>query len=154
MKRLLSITNTAPSNTMLVLRLGLSVVMFAHGAQKMLGIWGGHGIQETQVLWEKWFHIPPILTLLFICMEFFSAVGLFLGLFTRICSIAVLLIMFSAVYFAHADHFYMNWYMEPSRSEGFEFHILISTMAIALLMEGGGNRSLDQILYQRYKAKP
>ena len=35
---------------LLVLRLALAVVIFPHGAQKVLGWFGGYGLKDTKVL--------------------------------------------------------------------------------------------------------
>jgi putative oxidoreductase len=44
------------------------------------------------------------------------------------------------------DGFYMNWYTDPSRGEGFELHLLAIAMAIAIMIRGSGAWSLDRLL--------
>ena len=42
-----------------ILRLVLGVVFFAHGAQKMLGWFGGYGFSGTMGFFTGTMHIPP-----------------------------------------------------------------------------------------------
>jgi putative oxidoreductase len=127
-----------------MLRIPLGVVIFAHGAQKMLGVFGGHGFFNTISDWEKWFHLPPWITILVIAGEFFGSIGLIFGLATRFCAATIGLIMFGAIYFVHANHFYMNWYGDQP-GEGFEYHILVLTIIATLLIVGGGKYSVDYL---------
>jgi putative oxidoreductase len=149
-KKLLS-TNNSP--LLLLLRSVLGIVMFAHGAQKMLGIWGGHGVQETLDSWEKWFNLHPVVTFLVILSEFVGGIFLILGFMTRLCAIATLTVMTGAVYLAkHYNHFYMNWYAEP-RGEGFEYHLLVASIAISLTAVGGGKFSVDRAIANRIRKR-
>jgi putative oxidoreductase len=67
-----------------ILRVVLGLVFFAHGAQKMLGWFGGYGFSATMDLFTGAMHIPAPLAFLAIAAEFFGGLGLILGLLTRI----------------------------------------------------------------------
>src|SRR5260370_39444137 len=75
---------TDDNTATVILRLVLGVVFFAHGAQKMLGWFGGYGFSATMGFFTGMMHIPAPLAFLAIVAEFFGGVGLILGLVTRI----------------------------------------------------------------------
>jgi len=45
-----------------LVRLALGVIFFAHGAQKMFGWFGGHGLKGTIGYFQQALQIPPALT--------------------------------------------------------------------------------------------
>lgn len=72
-----------------ILRLVLGVVFFAHGAQKMLGWFGGYGFSGTMGAFTRMMHIPAPLAFLAIAAEFFGGLGLILGFLTRIAALGI-----------------------------------------------------------------
>ena len=62
-----------------VLRLGLAAAMFPHGAQKMLGWFGGYGFTGTMHFFTQMLHVPAPLALLAILVEFLAPIALALG---------------------------------------------------------------------------
>lgn len=133
-----------------ILRIVLGCVIFAHGAQKLFGIWGGHGPSWTVVAWQQWWNIPPFLTYTVIGIESFGAILLILGLLTRIWAFLIGAVMLVAVYLVHFHWgFYMNWYMQPQIGEGYEYHLLVLALVIALMLKGGGRWSVDGLLHQK-----
>src|SRR5947209_2673323 len=69
-----------------ILRIVLGMVFFAHGAQKMLGWFGGSGFQGTLGFFTGMLHIPAPLAVLAIFAEFFGGIGLIFGLLTRVAA--------------------------------------------------------------------
>lgn len=131
----------------LLLRVLLGIVIFAHGAQKMMGWFGGHGYEWTLKMWGQWFGFPDFLTHLVIWGEFLAPLLLILGIFTRYAAAVIGLIMLGAIYFVHLPWgFFMNWYMEPGTGEGIEYHLLVLGMASAVIFLGGGKLSLSHYL--------
>jgi putative oxidoreductase len=129
-----------------ILRVALGVVIFAHGAQKLLGWFGGHGFSATLQSFEKHFHIPVLLALAVILAESVGAVALAAGFFTRIAALAIAVDMGVAVYLVHSKiGFFMNW-AGTQTGEGFEFHILAIAIALALVIRGGGLWSADRAM--------
>ena len=62
-----------------ILRLVLGVIFFAHGAQKMLGWFGGYGFTGTMGFFTGVMHIPAVFAFLAIAAEFFGGLGLIFG---------------------------------------------------------------------------
>jgi putative oxidoreductase len=129
----------------LVLRLTLAIVMFPHGAQKVLGWFGGHGLRGTLGYFGSQ-GIPLPLALLAIAAEFLGPIGLAVGLLTRVAAFGIACVMVVAVLTVHAKvGFFMNW-SGTQKGEGFEFHLLAIGLAVALVIGGGGRWSLDALI--------
>jgi putative oxidoreductase len=93
-----------------ILRLVLGVVFFAHGAQKMLGWFGGYGFSATMGPFTGMLHIPAALAFLAIAAEFFGGLGLILGFLTRIAAFGIGINMIVAIAMVHGGFgFFMNW---------------------------------------------
>lgn len=129
----------------LVLRLTLAVVIFPHGAQKVLGWFGGHGVKSTLKFFTD-SGMPAVLALLAIAAEFLGPLGLAAGLLTRVAAFGILCVMLVAIITVHWPHgFFMNW-EGNQKGEGFEYHLLALGVAIALIIMGGGAWSIDGAL--------
>ncbi|MGE3261603.1 MAG: DoxX family protein [Bacteriovoracia bacterium] len=134
---------TDQSFTQLALRLTLGIVMLPHGLQKTLGWFGGHGFSATMQFFTEMMHIPALFALLAIAAEFLGALGLIVGLLTRVAAFGIFSVMVVAVLTAHLNvGFFMNWSGQQS-GEGFEYHLLAIGIAIALMLRGGGKASMD-----------
>lgn len=145
MKRLLA-TNSN-NITALIVRLTLGIVIFPHGAQKLLGWFGGYGFKGTMGFLTSMVHLPWILALLVILIEFFGALFLVFGFFTRLAAFGMLVNFIGIVYTSHLQNgFFMNWANTPNLGQGFEYHLLVIGMSLALLIAGGGRASLDAAL--------
>jgi len=135
-------THSGPAST--VLRLTLAAVLFPHGAQKLLGWWGGYGFEGTQGFLTQQIGLPAPLAAGVILFEFFGPILLVLGVLTRPLALATIGIMIGAVATVHWPFgFFMNW-TGAQAGEGFEFHLLVVAIAAALLIQGGGALSLDR----------
>jgi putative oxidoreductase len=129
----------------LVLRLTLAIVMFAHGAQKVLGWFGGHGLRGTLGFFGSQ-GIPLPLALLAIAAESLGSIGLAVGLLTRVAAFGIACVMVVAVLTVHAKvGFFMNWF-GTQKGEGLEFHLLAIGIAVALIIGGAGRWSLDALI--------
>jgi putative oxidoreductase len=128
----------------LLLRLTLAVVLFPHGAQKLLGWFGGYGFGGTMHFFETGLHIPAVFAFLAIMIEFFGPLFLLAGFFTRAAAFLMGLEMLVALFKGGHYHngFFMNW-MGQAHGEGFEFHILFIGMALAIVALGAGRYSLE-----------
>ena len=130
-----------------VIRITLGGVLWAHGAQKFMGWFGGHGWIGTMQFFTSGLHIPVPLGVLAILTEFFGMAALALGLFGRAFAAGAATIMAVAIATVHHRFgFYMNWTTEPSRGEGFELHLLAIAMAVAIMIRGSGAWSIDRLL--------
>ena len=137
----------------LVLRLGLGVVMFPHGAQKVLGWFGGYGFAATLEAFTGKMHIPAIFAVLAILAESAGSLGLITGCLTRVAALGILCNMSVAVAMVHwPNGFFMNWSGKQA-GEGFEYHVLAIAIAIALILTGGGKWSVDRAIASRIKGE-
>jgi putative oxidoreductase len=142
MKRLLGTSNDV---SLTILRLVLGVVFFAHGAQKMLGWFGGFGFHASMGFLGH-VGLPAPVAFLVICTEFFGGLGLIVGLFTRIAALGIGGEMIGAMFLVHLPNgFFMNW-QGSQKGEGVEYHLLVLAMAAALLLRGAGAFSADRAL--------
>jgi putative oxidoreductase len=129
----------------LVLRLTLGLVMFPHGAQKLLGWFGGGGFSATMQGMTS-MGLPAVIVFLVIMAESFGALGLITGFLTRFSAFGIGLVMLGAILTAHAKvGFFMNWSGKQA-GEGFEYHLLTIGIALALMIRGGGALSVDRLL--------
>src|ERR1700733_619367 len=132
--------------TTALLRLVLGVVFFAHGAQKMLGWFGGFGFSGTMGFLTGTMHIPAPFAFLAIVAEFFGGIGLILGFLTRIAAFGIAVNMLVAIAMVHSGFgFFMNW-NGTQKGEGFEYHLLVLEMTVFLMIRGAGAFSLDRVI--------
>ncbi len=144
---------TESSWSCLVLRLALGVVMFPHGAQKVFGWFGGFGFSASLGMFTEKMHIPALLAVLVILAESAGSLGLITGLLTRVAAFGILCDMIGAVALVHwRNGFFMNWSGKQA-GEGFEYHLLMIGMALALVLAGGGKFSLDRAIAARLKVR-
>jgi putative oxidoreductase len=142
-KKLLS---TSDDVGLTILRLALGVVFFAHGAQKMLGWFGGYGFSGTMGFFTHQVGLPVPVAFLVIATEFFGGIGLILGFLTRIPALGIGVEMIVAVFMVHLRNgFFMNW-SGNQKGEGYEYHLLAIAIAIMLLFRGAGAASVDRAL--------
>ena len=129
-----------------IVRLVLGVTFFAHGAQKMLGWFGGYGFHATMGAFTANMHIPAPLAFLVICAEFFGGLGLILGFLSRIAALGIIVDMLVAALMFHVPNgFFMNWFGNQ-KGEGFEFHLLAIGLGLVTLIRGGGAFSVNRAL--------
>jgi putative oxidoreductase len=129
---------------MTLLRLVLGVVFFAHGAQKVLGWFGGFGFSATLGFFTQQMHIPAPLAVLAIAAEFLGGLGLILGLFGRVAAFGICCNMVVAVALVHRQFgFFANWY-GSQKGEGFEYHLLAIAICLAIMIRGSGALSIDR----------
>jgi putative oxidoreductase len=128
-----------------IARLALVIVMFPHGAQKLLGWFGGYGFAGTFGFLTK-SGLPAPVAIAVILIEFSAPLLLLAGLGTRFAALGIGAIMIGAIATVHAHvGFFMNWAGTQS-GEGFEYHLLVLGLVGALLVQGGGRFSLDRRL--------
>ena len=130
----------------LILRVTLGVVMFAHGAQKLFGWFGGYGFSGTMGSFTNMMHLPWLVAFLVIIGESIGSLGLIAGLLTRFTAGSFIVIMLGAIAMVHwPQGFFMNWFGQQ-QGEGFEYHLLVMAMSAALLVAGGGKWSVDGLI--------
>ena len=136
----------------LITRLVIGSVMLPHGAQKLLGWFGGYGFSGTLDFFTGTLGIPFILSLIVILTESIGSILLVLGFAGRLSSLLLISTMIGAVATSHLSNgFFMNWFGNQA-GEGFEYHILYSTLALIVLIKGSGMFSIDSVLYNKISA--
>jgi putative oxidoreductase len=125
----------------LPIRLGLGAVMIAHGAQKVLGSFGGPGFNtyisgNTPFTFMK----PTWLWLAAAAFsEFLGGIFVLLGFLTRFSAFFIACTMLTAMSVHWAGGFF-------SSNRGYEYPLSLLAMALALLIAGGGQASIDKAL--------
>lgn len=138
----------------LIIRITLGIVVFPHGAQKLLGWFGGFGFEGTMGFLTGSVHLPWILALLVVLIEFFGALFLVLGFITRLAALGMLANFIGIVYTSHWHNgFFMNWANTAGVGQGYEYHLLVIGMSLALLIAGGGKASIDSLLLNKKRNK-
>ncbi len=134
--------NVAP----LIARLTLAIVIFPHGAQKLLGWFGGYGFSGTMGFFTGTMGIPAFLAFLVIIAESIGAVALFAGALSRVAAFGIGITMTVAMFMGHtANGFFMNWYGNQA-GEGFEYHLLTIGLALITIVSGAGALSVDRAI--------
>jgi putative oxidoreductase len=140
------LTQTDGSTATTIIRVVLGLIFFAHGAQKMLGWFGGYGFSGTMGFFTGAMHIPAVFAFLAITAEFFGGLGLIFGILTRVAALGIAVNMLVAVAMVHSQFgFFMNW-SGTQKGEGFEYHLLALAMSAFLIIKGAGALSVDRML--------
>jgi putative oxidoreductase len=116
--------------------------MWAHGAQKLLGLFGGVG---TAAFVRQVVHLgfPPAVAWLVMAVEFLGGIALALGVLSRLAALGVATVMAVAVWKVHAlNGFFMNWRGVAGRGEGYEYPLVLGGVALVILVAGPGGYSL------------
>jgi putative oxidoreductase len=143
------IFSTTPSAALAMARFTLAAVLFPHGAQKLLGWFGGYGFHGTMGFLTGGAHLPWIFALLVILIEFFGSLMILFGAGTRIAAVGIVCLFIGVIKTSHLQNgFFMNW-SGKQVGEGFEFHLLIIGLALTLLIGGGGKWSVDRRLSRK-----
>jgi putative oxidoreductase len=134
------------NDTMLfVLRLMLGLVILPHGAQKLLGWFGGYGYRGTMGYFGG-LGIPALFGFLAIMAEFFGGLALLAGLFGRVAALGVGVTMLTAAMMVHVQNgFFMNWFGNQ-KGEGVEYFLLGIAVSVAVVLGGSGAWSVDRLL--------
>ena len=138
---------TYPSWSHLIVRVALGVIFFAHGAQKVLGWFGGNGLKATIGAFQRGLGIPPGATVLAAFIELLGGVALIVGFLARPAALGLIVVMLVAVSKVHVQHgFFLNWNMTPGKGHGWEFNFALIAMALAILIGGAGILSVDRLI--------
>jgi putative oxidoreductase len=123
----------------LILRLFLGVAFVMHGAQKLLGAFGGSGIAGVTGMLAKMGMEPShIWAWVLSITEFVGGVCVVLGFLTRFWAAGLVIDMAVAVFKVHlANGFFAS-------RNGFELPLALGVMALVILLTGPGAVSIDR----------
>ncbi|MGE5519591.1 MAG: DoxX family protein [Candidatus Dadabacteria bacterium] len=132
-----------------IVRIVLGIVLFPHGAQMLLGWFGGYGFSGSMGFLTGGAHLPYVVALLVIFIQFFGSLMLILGVGTRIAALGIFGLFVGMILTSHLDHgFFMNWF-GAQKGEGYEYHLLVLGMSLALLIKGAGKWSIDGLTFNK-----
>ncbi|MBC9911616.1 DoxX family protein [Chitinophaga varians] len=140
-KRLLQ---TDDSITSFIIRVTVAIVILPHGLQKLLGVFGGHGFKGTMNFFTS-NGTPAFLAFLVIITESIGSLLILFGFTTRLWALMLTAVMLVATSMHAPNGFFMNW-GGTQAGEGFEYHILVLGILLALLIKGAGRWSVDRQL--------
>lgn len=154
MKEILQLLfKTTDSTAPLIARVALGLIMLPHGAQKMLGWFGGYGFEGTMGYFTGALGLPAILAFLVILAEFAGSLALIAGVLSRFSALALGVIMVAAIFMGHLGNgFFMNW-SGNQPGEGYEYHLLAIGLALIVVVHGAGKASLDSLIANRLSIK-
>lgn len=128
-------------------RVALGVIFFAHGAQKLFGWFGGHGLQGTVGHFRQALRIPPALTVLVALVETAGGLAMIVGFLARLAALGFVGVMLGAIAKVHwPNGFFLNWTLEPGKGHGYEMNLALIAMALAVLAGGAGIFSFDRLI--------
>jgi putative oxidoreductase len=124
---------TAVDVSLLLVRVVVGVIFAAHGAQKLLGAFGGPGLAATV---EKMGALGYLVTI----GEFFGGLGLIVGFLCRFSAASLIVIMIGAIAMVHGKNgFFLN-------DNGFEYNLALIGLLAPILIAGPGRFSIGRIL--------
>lgn len=136
------LTSTDDSWTGLVARVVAGIVLLPHGAQKLLGLFGGGGLASTLQFFTEVLHLPYLMAWMVIIIEFFGAIALIVGFFPRLWAILISFLFFGIMVTEQGQHgFFMNW-MGNQQGEGIEYSLLMIALCIIVILTDGGKYRL------------
>ncbi len=136
---------------LLVLRLTLGATMFVHGAQKLLGWFGGPGL-HGYVSGMASMHVPALFAWLAIITEFFGGIAVAAGVLANLAALAIAIEMLVVIRLIHWKVGYlMNWGSVPNRGEGWEYAIMVFAVAVAIALMGPGRLALLSLRRERHE---
>lgn len=145
-------THRTLDTSLLIVRIILGAVIAGHGAQKLLGWFGGFGFDGTMGFFTNVIGLPYFLALLIILAESIGMIALIFGFASRVVSASLILIMLGAIA-THAQFgFFMNW-SGAQPGEGIEYHLLVVALASVITLNGAGSFSVDAYINSRLEQR-
>lgn len=140
---------THPNIGFSMARLTLGLVIFPHGAQKLLGLFGGNGFTATMEFFTTQMGLPGIVAFSIIMIEFFGSISLILGLLSRFWALSLIGMFIGIIYTTQLEHgFFMNWFGNQA-GEGYEYSLLVIGLALTILINGSGKWSIDNVISKK-----
>ncbi|MFG2123548.1 DoxX family protein [Streptomyces sp. NPDC048710] len=130
---------TAADWGLLLVRLTFGLLMAAHGAQKLFGIFGGNGLTATGRAFASIGYRPgKLFAVMGGTSEFLGGLGLALGLLTPLAAAALIGTMINAMATVTGAHGLWD------TNGGVEYSVCITVVAIAIAAIGPGRLALDR----------
>ncbi len=123
---------------LLLMRLLVGGIFIAHGAQKVLGAFGGPGLEGTAHFMGQ-MGIPAYLAYAAAFTELFGGIALIVGLLSRLSALGLTITMGVAIVMVHLSKGFFG-------PEGYEYPLLLGGAALVLFLVGPGRYSMDEAL--------
>ncbi|MCQ4043471.1 DoxX family protein [Streptantibioticus rubrisoli] len=124
---------------LLLIRASVGLLLAGHGAQKLFGMFGGHGLAATGRGFAVLGYRPGTLyAAIGGASEFLGGLGLALGLFTPLAAAALIGVMINAMVSVTAAHGVWETH------GGLEYNVCIAAVALAIAAIGPGRIALDR----------
>jgi putative oxidoreductase len=124
----------------LFLRVVVGALLFAHGSQKLFGWWGGGGPRGTAGFFGQLGFRPPLAMALTAGVSETAGVLFALGFLTPFAALLMASTMVVAIGSVHWKNGLWN------TAGGYEFNLVLWTVAIAVAASGPGRFSIDRAL--------
>jgi putative oxidoreductase len=127
---------------LLLIRVVVGLTFVGHGAQKLFGSFGGHGIEGTAGFFES-IGLKPGRTRVVAAgvAELVGGLLFALGFLTPLAALAIIGTMLIAIVKVHGPNGY--W----ATQNGYELNLIILVIALGVALTGAGSYSLDAILF-------
>lgn len=137
------LTATSATWATVPLRLALGAAFIGHGAQKVLGSFGGPGFSKFISFPAPFSFMRPSAAWMAVAAlaELIGGLLILLGLFTRLGAFLIVCVMLTAIFGVLWPKFFAP--------EGMELALAFLSMSLALLISGGGQASVDRLIAPR-----
>ena len=126
---------------LLILRLVIGLTVAAHGAQKLLGWWGGPGMKNWTAGMTRMRLRPPVAwAWISVLGEVLGGLGFAFGFLVPLPNLAIAGAMLVAIALVHWPKGFWNG------KGGYEFNLSILAAIVAIALTGPGAYSLDALL--------
>ena len=130
------ITKRYGSYALTVVRVVLGIIFLMHGLQKVLGLFGGEGLQATVKMFTS-MGMSVVIAYMVPLIELLGGAALILGLLTKLAALGIMIVMIGAVATVHwKNGFFMQ-------NHGFEYNLALIGMCVSLILGGGGRCALE-----------
>jgi len=144
MKPLVETNTKVMSIAILLLRIMAGLILFVAGAGKVLGWFGGMGINATLDIFKTSMHLSSFWTYVSCYTEFVGGLLIIFGLFTRVAAFALFINMLVATLFVGFKNFFMG---------GAAYPCLLMIIFLVLILSGPMEYSLDTFLSRKRRTE-
>jgi putative oxidoreductase len=124
----------------LLLRIVVGGTAFAHGAQKLFGWFGGHGLRGTSGFFGSLGWRLPLLMAFLAGLGEASGLAFAFGVLTPLAALGIATVMLNAIVAVHWRNGFFNG------DGGIEFPLALATVAVAVAATGPGRFSVDNAI--------
>ncbi|CAM3795222.1 DoxX family protein [Mesobacillus zeae] len=127
---------------LLIIRLVVGLLFIGHGAQKLFGWFGGHGLEGTGG-WMESIGMKPGVTMALLAglSEFIGGILFALGLLTPLAGLMIAGTMVIAISKVHGKN--GLW----ATQNGYEYNLVLLAVAIGIAFSGPGQYAVDAFLF-------